>query len=74
MRDGQDLSDFNEPLFIDRFHKENYFVTAIHEGGIVGLAQDNDEQGGDNDNNNINTNEDPYNPPRIALESEADHS
>ena len=57
MCDGRDLADNNEPLFIYRFSNKNDVAAALHEGGIVGVAQDDDEQDNDNDDENSNTNE-----------------
>ena len=42
-RDVQDQSDGNELLFIGRFSNENYFASALYEGGISVVVQDNDQ-------------------------------
>ena len=68
MKDRQDLSDGDEPLFVDRFPNENDFASALHEGGIAGVAQDNDEQDNDNGDENANMDEDPDDSPGIALD------
>ena len=34
MRDVQDIANGDEPLFVDRFVKNNYFDAALHEGGM----------------------------------------
>ena len=69
MHDGQDLSGGDKPLFVDRFSNENDFASALHEGGITGVVQDNDEQDNDNDDGNINTDEYPDDPILIALDT-----
>ena len=43
MRDRQDLDGRNESLLVDRSANENYFSAVLHEGGITGLDQDNNE-------------------------------
>ena len=35
MFDGWDLADGNEPIFINRFTKNNDFAAVLHEGGIT---------------------------------------
>ena len=57
MRDGRDISDGNGPLFSDRFDNENDFSTALHEGDIEGVAQNNDDQDNDNGDDDGNMNE-----------------
>ena len=74
MCDRQDIADDDEALFVDRFSNKNGFVVALHEGGIVRVAQEKDDQDDDNDGDNRNTNEDPENPPIIALEPVAAHN
>ena len=69
MHDGHFLSEDNKPLLNDRFAHKNDFATALHEGGITVVAQDNDKQDNDNDNDNINTNEYPNDPPGIGLDT-----
>ena len=64
MWDGWDISDGNELLFVERFANENYFAAALHEGGIAGVVQDDN----DTDYENRNTNEDPDKPPGIVLD------
>ena len=71
MRDEQDISNGDKPLFFDRFSRENDLVAALHEGGIAGVSQDADEQDNDNYNDDSNTNEDPDDPPGISLETAA---
>ena len=71
MRGGQDLDDSDEPLFVERFANENDFAVALHEGGIVGVAQEANDQDNDNDNENRNTNEYANDTPGIALENAA---
>ena len=39
---GGDLDDGDGPLFVDRFSNKNDFTAALQEGGIAGVAQDND--------------------------------
>ena len=68
MRDGRDLSDGDEPLFVDHFANENYFSAALHEGGIAEVAQDKYEQGSNIEDDNINIDKDPDNPPGISLD------
>ena len=68
MRDGWYLANGNKPLFVDRSAKNNDFSSALHEGGIAGVAQGEDEQDDNNDEENRKTNEDPDNPPIISLE------
>ena len=70
-RDGQYLDDGNEPLFVDHFFKENEFAAALHEGGIAGLAQDDDEQ--DDGEDDGKTDENPDNPPGVSLDTTAAH-
>ena len=67
MRDGWVIAEYYELLFVDRFTNENGFAAALHEGGITGVAQDDDDQDYDNDDDDRNTNEDPYNPTGIDL-------
>ena len=71
MCDGRDISDGNEPLFIEHFTNENYFSASLHQGGIAGVSQDRDKQDDDNDDDDRNTNEDLNEPPGIALEHAA---
>ena len=71
IREGWYLADKYEPLFFERFANNNYFAAALHEDGIARVVQDNGEQDDDNDDDNINTNEDPDDPPGIALEPES---
>ena len=49
---GQDIAKDDEPLFVDRFSNNNDFAAALHEGGIKGVVQDEDDQ---NDNSDSNT-------------------
>ena len=44
MYDGWDLADENEPMFIGFFTNKNDFAAALHEGGIAGVAQDDDDK------------------------------
>ena len=69
MSDGWDIADGNEPMFIDRFTNKNDFSDALHEGGITGVAQDDNDKDNDNDNDNSNTNEDPDNPNGIFIKT-----
>ena len=71
MCDGWDIADGNEPMFINRFTNKNDFAAALHEGGITGVAQDNDDEEYDNDNDNSNTNEYPDDPTGIFIETAA---
>ena len=73
MHDAQDLADDDEPLFVERFSNDNDFAAALHESGIVGVVQDDDDKEDDNDNGDRNTDEDPDKPLRISLEPAADH-
>ena len=73
MINEQDLADGYEPLFYGRFSYKKYFVAALHEGGITGVAQDNNEQDDNNDNDDANTYEDPDNLFVIALEPVTAH-
>ena len=50
MRDRRDLDNGDELLFVDRFANENDFAATLHEGGITGVAQENNKKGDDNDN------------------------
>ena len=43
MCDGWDLADRSEPIFIDRFTNKNDFSAALLEGGIAGVAQNDDD-------------------------------
>ena len=69
MRDEQDISNSNKPLFVNCFDNKNYFVAALYEGCIVEVVQDTNEQDNDNDNDNSKINKDPDNPPGISLET-----
>ena len=71
VRDGQDIVNGDEPLFIYQFANKNYFTATFHEGGIAGVAQDEDEKDYDDGNYDTNTDENPYDPPGIALETAA---
>ena len=71
MCDGWYLSDGKEPMLIDRFTNKNDFAAALHEGGIAGMVQVNNEQNDVNDNDNRITYEDPNKPPGIVLEPAA---
>ena len=66
MKDRGDLSGGDEPLFAHQFTNENDFASALHEGGIAGVAQDEDEQDNDNGDDNANMDEDPDDSPGIA--------
>ena len=44
---GQDLSNSDEALLINQFPIKNDFYASLREGGIIGVAQDNDNQGDD---------------------------
>ena len=55
MRDRKDLANSDKPLFFDRFANKNDFSAALYEGGITGMAQDDDKEDDDNDNDNNNT-------------------
>ena len=48
---GRDIAKDDEPLFVDRFSNNNDFSVALHEGGIKGVAQDDDDQNGNADRN-----------------------
>ena len=72
MRDGRDLADGYEPLFVDLFVSENNFAAALHAGGIAGVIQDDDGQDNDNDNYDSNADEDPDDYPGISLEPLSD--
>ena len=48
---------------------QNDFVTVLHEGGIVVVVQEENEQDGDNNDNDANTDEYPDRPPGISLET-----
>ena len=67
MRDRQDLDNGDELLFVYCFTNENDFAATLHEGGIKGVAQDNNDQDDDNDDGNSNMDEYPGNSPGIAL-------
>ena len=56
---GRDLADGDETLFVDQFSNRNYLDVAIHESGIIGVVQDENEQDDDNENENRKTNEYP---------------
>ena len=56
---GQDISNRYEPLFIELFFNENDFSAALHEGGITGVVQENNEKDNDNDDDGRNTEENP---------------
>ena len=68
MKDRGDLSGGDEPLFVDWFTNENDFASSLHEGGIAGVVQDDNEQDNDNVDDNANIDEDPYDSPGIALD------
>ena len=71
MFDRWDLADGNEPMFINRFTKNNDFAAVLHEGGITWVAQDNHDEYNDNNNDNSNTNEDPDDPTGIFIKTAA---
>ena len=60
VRDGQYLVYGYEPLFVGRFANESDFSAALHEGGIEGVAQDDNDPDDDNNDDNRNTDEDSY--------------
>ena len=68
MKDRLDLAGGDEPLFVYRFANENDFSAALYEGGISGVAQEDNGKDNDNVNDNANTDEDPDKPPGISLE------
>ena len=68
MRNGQDIADGYEPLFVDRFSNDNGFAANLHEGGTTGVAQEDNDQDGNNDDDSSNMDEDTENPPRISFE------
>ena len=72
MKGRRDLSGGDEPLFVDRFTNENDFASALHEGGIAGVAQDDNVQDNDNGDDNANTDEDPDDSPGIAIDPAED--
>ena len=41
---GRNLADGDETMFVDRFTNEKDFAAALYEGGITGVAQDDDDQ------------------------------
>ena len=70
---GQDISNRYEPLFIELFFNENDFSAALHEGGITGVVQENNEKDNDNDDDGRNTEENPVELTGVAqLENEVD--
>ena len=73
VRDGQDIDDGDEPFFVDRFSIDNDLSVALHEGGIIGVAQDNNEQEFYDDDEDRKTDEEPANPPGTTLEPAAAH-
>ena len=42
-RDGKDLADGSELLFVDRFENGNYFAAALREGSITLVAKYDDD-------------------------------
>ena len=38
-----DLDDGDEPLFVERFSKQNDLSAALHQGSITGVVQDDDQ-------------------------------
>ena len=77
------LVNGDEPLFVDRFSRNNVFVIALREGGIAGVAEGNDY---DNDNTDeipepepntepvVDPNlEEPDDKPKIFLDPSSDH-
>ena len=63
-RDGRYLADSHKPLFIARFANDDDFDDTLHEGGISGVTQDDEqlqeddqEHDQDNDHDNFNTDE-----------------
>ena len=63
MCDGRDISDGDEPVFVNSFTNDNDFSAVLHENGITGVVQDNYGQDDDNDDGNRNTNDGPDYPP-----------
>ena len=56
---GRDLADEYGPLFADHFDNENAFSAALHECGITGVAQYNDDQDDDDGDDDAKTDKDP---------------
>ena len=48
-RDIRYLSNCNESLLVDHFSNKNYFSAALHEGGIAGVMQDDDDYNDNSD-------------------------
>ena len=72
MHGRQDLANGNELLFIERFSNKNNFDAELHEGGIAGVGQYDNDQDIDIENVNRNTNEDLDTPLGIALDPTSD--
>ena len=68
--DRWNLVDGNKPLFVDHFSNKTDYAATLHEGDIAIVAQNFDEQYGDDDND-CNTDEYPEDPPVIDLEPAA---
>ena len=49
VRNIRDIANCYEPLSVDQFSNKNGFASALHEGGITGVAQDTNEQDDNND-------------------------
>ena len=55
--DRRDISDNNEPMFMDQFDNDIDFSSALHEGGITGVVQGVNKQDYANRNDDSNTDE-----------------
>ena len=59
VRKIRDIYNHDKPLLVDRLSNKNGFASALHEGGITEVAQDDNEQDDNNDDDDSNTEEDP---------------
>ena len=71
MYDGWDIANGYELLFVERFTKDNDFASTLYEGGIEGVAQDENVQDDNNAYDNSNTDEYPDYPTGISLQTAA---
>ena len=73
VREVWDISNGDELLFVNRFANKNDFDVDLHNGGISGVAQDDNEQNNDNYDNATSMNEDQDEPPEKYLDPAADN-
>ena len=73
MREGKYLAEGKELQFVDQFSNENDLSADLHEGGIAGVAQNNDNQENENDDGDANMDVDTGDPTGTVLENSESH-